>query len=178
MVENGSNFVSRASSTMEGLATAESHFFKFVQTLRLPRQFDASNCTKKFFDEFSGYVATLSAPRSREGTLAPKTVVQYLSGTFNILKDRFPNVDIFSENMIWNRQLAKMVPEWYSELRARLYAKLIKRIIENGKKLVQKSLSIEDNVAETVGHNLLLRNTLEDTCLSNVNTACALNGGR
>ena len=133
--------------------------------------------TYMLFNRVAMYLHTV-AKTPQGDVFAPLTVLQYLSGVYNAVYEKFKHVSIFNEGLVWNRRLSKMIPEWYSDLRENLLRELVVSIQEDGKKLTSKSLPIGRRAATRIGEYLLKKSTSESVILSNVNTNCHLNGGR
>lgn len=119
---------------IDGLKAAMNNFSKFH-----PAEMSEVDCTIALFQKYGEYLLTLN--------FACGTMTQYLSGVFNSLKTMFPNLSIW--NVEANNAYGNGAPKWYLSIRNIMVRTMVNRVIQEGKKLQEKS--------EPIGRNLLCK---------------------
>ena len=174
-------YIVGSKSTQAGYESAEAKIVLIQEYLGLRGQFVEACVTRNFFDNVAKFFIeyyTIPTGKNKNQRLSVASIMQYVSGIYNILSKRYPTLSLFTDDREWNLRLHTSTPKWYSEFRAKLENRLIRDIQEKGEKLQDKSLAIGPKMATDIGKNLLRNNGKEDILMSNVNTNCHMNGGR
>jgi hypothetical protein len=114
----------------------------------------------KMFSDFSNFLCDLKK-NSIEGKISSDkqsskyshgTILQYISGVYNVLKQNFPDLERWNQDLVASGTRGDTVPRWYRTIRDNVSRKVCNRIIEEGGKIQNKS--------EPIGRDLLRQMTV------------------
>jgi len=166
-----------ARKTVEGYETAAAMWFKYSSSIPALNctlyALKVEDCTKDMFDSFAVYC--YDAKYMKNGVLvhyATGTIMDYVSGVFNICESQFPGCAIFQEN------LKDGIPKWYSKFRKHLGTKLSLRVFENGEHLCKKAREMGRPLTEQLAMAMLKQDTKEGVENSSSVVANSKSGGR
>ena len=160
MNENDPEYT-RSNSTVDGLNHAANKLELILDYYDIPSPLKRNSVNEKLFHKAAHFLANVYTGTSKKKKLSCGSILQYLSGVYNVVKSRFPSHPIFKEKLALNRRLGEFIPEWYSDLREDVYRDVIHQIQQEGGKLQNKSLPIGRKVATTIGKSLLRFRTSE-----------------
>lgn len=156
-----------SASTIRGKTTASNAFNVFLQEKKMPNFDKASEdtiCKEELFVEFCQYLVNLKTKNGEKDNISFGTAKQYLSGVFNVVRDKFRQNRLFVDT------------DWYKNLINSLETIISRRLIDEGKKLQEKSLPIGRKLMIDIIRTLLNENSKESVeiraCL--VNDFCSI----
>ena len=94
------------------------------------------------------------------------TILQYVSGVFNVLKKDFPHLPLWKEDLVSTGNSRELVPRWYRTIRDNSNRIVCHRLIENGEKIQSKSEPIGRNLLKQLSLALLIRGDTDSVAMA------------
>lgn len=117
---------------LAGIHAAMAHFKKFNGS----DVSSAGDLSKELFEMYGNHFLLQS-------DFACGTMVQYLSGVFNYYKNKFPNLSLWTEDVVMNTNGS--APKWYLNIRNNIVRTMTDRVIQEGKKLQENQSQLVKN---------------------------------
>ncbi len=141
-------------SKKQGYKAATKHLVSFLKQ-RLDN-LQQNSIIPELFENFSNHLLNL---KYKDDFYCFGTVLQYVSGVYNVLKQRHPRLALWQENLVVTDNSS--VPQWYNTLRGNISRIVTNRVIQSGEKLQNKSEPIGRNLLIQMTHALLSRNDID-----------------
>jgi hypothetical protein len=102
----------------------------------------------KLFEDFADYLLNHSEPAYAYGTM-----VQYISGAFNSIRDRYPQLQLWTQTQVPNAN--GFAPKWYVNVRRKILRTKVSKCVADGDKLQEKSEPIGRSLVAEIAKCLM-----------------------